>query len=102
MTKDNIVKSKEERPRFVVSRSIQNVFAQIIDDKKGHTLIGISSKTLKKGRANTDVAKLLGEKIGEEAVKIGIKKVVFDRSGKPYHGRIKAVADGARSKGLEF
>ncbi len=91
-----------ERPRLVVSRSLNNVFAQIIDDSSGATLIGLSSTSLNKGRANVEISGILGETIAELAVKKGIKKVVFDRGDRVYHGRIKAVAEGARKKGLEF
>ena len=91
-----------DRPRLVVSRSLNNVFAQIIDDTTGTTIVGLSSISLKKGRANVALSETLGEAIAELAVKKGIKKVVFDRGGHIYHGRIKAVAEGARKKGLEF
>ncbi len=90
-----------ERPRLTVTRSLNNVYAQIIDDISGKTILGVSSSVLKQ-RANKEVSFKVGEMIAEKATGQGIKKVVFDRAGKVYHGRIKAVADGARSKGLEF
>ncbi len=92
----------DERPRLVVSRSLNNLYAQIIDDRKGTTLIGISSLSLKLGRGNVSVALKLGEAIADKALALGINKVVFDRAGRIYCGRIKAVAEGARKKGLQF
>ena len=97
-----VIIGTSDRPRLVVSRSLNNVFAQIIDDSNGNTLVGLSSLSLKKGRANVKVAENLGEAIAEMAVNKGITKVVFDRGNHVYHGRIKAVAIGARNKGLEF
>jgi large subunit ribosomal protein L18 len=91
-----------DRPRLVVSRSLNNIYAQIIDDMSGTTLVGLSSIALKKGRANVALAGTLGETVAELALKKGVKKVVFDRGEYIYHGRIKAVAEGARKKGLEF
>lgn len=84
------------RPRLCVVKSNANLFAQVIDDEAGKTLVGI--------RAKKDVtsAKQLGEKIGELAKKQKIERVVFDRGSSKYHGSIKAVADGARTAGLEF
>ncbi len=96
------IKGTSERPRLVVSKSLNNVYAQVIDDNLSKTLVGISSLSLDNGRANVKNSTILGEKIAEEAIKLGIKKVVFDRGDCIYHGRIKAVADGARNKGLEF
>ena len=90
-----------DRPRMIVSRSLNNVYVQIIDDENDKTLLGISSLILKQ-RANKDVSFKVGELVGEKAISLGIKSVVFDRAGRIYHGRIKAVADGARSKGLQF
>lgn len=97
-----IIIGSSDRPRLVVSRSLNNVYAQIIDDTTGTTLVGVSSLALKKGRGNVKLAETLGEVVAELAVKKGIKKVVFDRGEHIYHGRIKAVAEGARNKGLEF
>ncbi|MDD5455610.1 MAG: 50S ribosomal protein L18 [Candidatus Margulisbacteria bacterium] len=96
------IKGQADRPRLVVSKSLKNIYAQIIDDTAGKTLIGISSASLKKGRGNIKVADMLGELIATQALEKGIKKVVFDRAGHIYHGRIKAVAEAARKKGLEF
>lgn len=97
-----------ERPRLVVSRSIRNISAQVVDDTTHRTLFGISSlsKDLREVVANAkskvEVAKIVGKAIGEEAKKRNITKVVFDRNGYLYHGRVKALADGAREAGLEF
>ena len=94
-------------PRLNVYRSASNIYAQIIDDKNGHTLV--SSNTLQKdiaelvsGKTNCEVAFITGKMLAEKAVKSGIKKVVFDRSGYIYTGRVKQLAEGAREGGLEF
>ena len=90
-------------PRLSVFRSNSQIFAQLIDDEKGTTLVSSSSLSLKlKNGGNTEGAKLVGKDIAEKAIKAKIKKVVFDRSGYLYHGRIKALADAAREAGLEF
>ncbi|HOJ93063.1 MAG TPA: 50S ribosomal protein L18 [Dictyoglomaceae bacterium] len=96
-----------ERPRLAVYKSLRYIYAQIIDDTKGYTLVSASSleKELKGQLKSTDdmeAAKLVGEVIAERALEKGIKKVVFDRGGFLYHGRIKAFADSARARGLEF
>lgn len=85
-----------ERPRLSVFRSNRGLFAQIIDDTKGKTLVSISAK-----KADREVS-LAGELLAKAALKAKIKKVVFDKSGYRYHGRVKAFADGARKGGLEF
>ncbi len=97
----------ESRPRLCVYRSTSNIYAQIIDDTKGVTLVSASS--LEKDLANslngknkTEVATFIGETIAKRAIEANIKSVVFDRAGYLYTGRVKAVADGARSAGLEF
>ena len=95
----------KEMPRLNVFRSNGNIFAQIIDDEKGTTLISASSidKDLDlAGKNKTEQAKLVGEKLGKLATGKGIKNVVFDRAGYQYTGRVKALADGARDAGLEF
>lgn len=91
-------------PRLVASRSNKNIYAQLIDDQGKKTLIGIISAKLssEKKKKKTDLAFLLGQTVARLALKKGIKKVVFDRSGYKYHGRIKAVAEGARKGGLQF
>ena len=96
-----------ERPRLAVFRSLGHIYAQIIDDVKGETLVAGSSldgevKTKKNGDSKTEVAKLVGTMVGKRATKAGIATVVFDRGGYKYHGRVKALADGAREGGLVF
>lgn len=90
------VKGSEERPRLNVYRSLKHIYAQIIDDGTGRTLVSTSSG------GNISAAKLAGEKIASSALALGIKKVVFDRGGYLFHGRVKALAESARGKGLEF
>ena len=95
----------EAKPRLNVFRSNANITAQIIDDTKGVTLVSASTleKDLKiKNGGNVEAAKLVGKDIAEKAIKAGIKKIVFDRSGYLYHGRVSALADAAREAGLEF
>ncbi len=96
-----------ERPRLCVYRSLENTYCQLIDDFAGKTLA--SSSTLQKDirekiryGGNKAAAELVGEKIAEEARKIGIQKVVFDRGGYKFHGRVKALAESARKNNLEF
>jgi large subunit ribosomal protein L18 len=90
-----------ERPRLNVYRSLNHIYAQVIDDQKGETLVSASSIKAKTG-GNIAAAKEIGKAVAELAVAKGIKKVVFDRGGYLYHGRIKALADAAREAGLEF
>ncbi len=96
-----------ERPRFVIYRSLNNVYAQLIDDVSRKTICSVSSisKDVKgdsEKRTKTDKSKLIGKKIAEKALENKIKKVVFDRNGYLYHGRVKSIADAAREAGLEF
>jgi large subunit ribosomal protein L18 len=93
-----------ERPRLVVFRSNKHIYAQIIDDLAGATLASASTLALEgeNMRLTIDNAKLVGKRVAEEAIKKSITSVVFDRNGFVYHGRIKAVADGAREGGLNF
>jgi large subunit ribosomal protein L18 len=96
-----------ERPRLCVYRSLSNIFAQIIDDVSGMTLVSASTldKELKAAfpnGSNKDAAKAVGEAVGKKAVEKGIETVCFDRGGFLYHGRVKELADGARSAGLKF
>ena len=90
-----------ERPRLNVYRSLNHIYAQVIDDQTGQTLVSASSIKAKTG-GNIAAAKEIGKAVAEKAVAKGIKKVVFDRGGFLYHGRIKALADAAREAGLEF
>ena len=90
-------------PRLNVFRSNSQIFAQIIDDENGTTLVSSSSVELKiKNGGNVEGATLVGKDIAEKAKKKNIEKVVFDRGGYLYHGRVKALADAARENGLEF
>jgi large subunit ribosomal protein L18 len=92
-----------ERPRLNVYRSLNHIYAQVIDDRNGVTLVSASTLALKaKSGGNVAAAKEIGKAVAERAVEKGIKKVVFDRGGFLYHGRIKALADAAREAGLEF
>lgn len=101
------IKGTSERPRLSVYRSNENIYAQIIDDTSAKTLVACSTLdrsvklNLSAGR-NCDAAKLTGEKLAELSLKKNIKKIVFDRGPYLYHGRIKALADGARASGLQF
>lgn len=96
------------RPRLVVSKSLRGLFVQLIDDEASKTLVSVNSKTVDpKGDAGGRIAKvaaafILGKAIADKAKAAGITAVVFDRSGHRYHGRVQAVADGARDGGLEF
>jgi large subunit ribosomal protein L18 len=92
-----------ERPRLNVYRSLNHIYAQVIDDQKGETLVSVSTmETKSKTGGNIAAAKEIGKAVAEKAVAKGIKKVVFDRGGYLYHGRVKALADAAREAGLEF
>lgn len=94
-----------ERPRLSVFRSNTNIYAQIIDDLKGVTLASASSLELSEAkRENTNIADAaeVGKKVAERAKEAGVTKVVFDRNGYLYHGKVKALADGAREGGLQF
>ena len=99
----NKISGTSECPRLNVFRSNSHIFAQIINDEKGTTLVSSSSVELKiKNGGNVEGAKLVGKDIAEKAKKSGITKVVFDRGGYQYHGRVKALAEAARENGLEF
>lgn len=99
------IKGTEERPRLNVYRSNKHIYAQVIDDSTGKTLAAAStkSKELADGKVKkAEASKKVGELVAKLAIAKGISKVVFDRSGYIYHGRIKALADGARAAGLQF
>ena len=101
----NKVSGTSELPRLCVFRSLKNISVQIIDDKKGVTLVSASSldKDLNiKNGGNIEASKLVGALVAKKAKKAKIEKVVFDRGGYLYHGRVKALADAARENGLEF
>ena len=92
-----------ERPRLCVFRSAKHIYAQLIDDEKGKTIMSANNQKLKKGKkSKIDMAKEVGKLIAKKALEKKIEKVVFDRSGYQYHGRVKAVAEGAREGGLKF
>ncbi len=97
----NNVVGTPERPRLNVFRSNTAIYVQVIDDQNQNTLTSANSKELKLG-ANIEAATAVGKAVAEKALKLGIKKVVFDRGGYLYHGRVKALADAARAAGLEF
>jgi large subunit ribosomal protein L18 len=97
------ISGTSEAPRLCVYRSNKNIEAQIIDDVKGTTLVASSSMALRlQNGSNIDAAKLVGKDIAEKALAKGLKKIVFDRSGYIYHGRVKALAEAAREAGLDF
>ncbi len=101
------VRGTRERPRLSVYRSLSHIYAQVIDDDAGHTLAAASdleapTRTKSNGKRKTEVAKLVGELVAERARESGVSEVVFDRGGYQYHGRLKALADGARESGLKF
>jgi large subunit ribosomal protein L18 len=101
------VSGTPERPRLAVYRSLDHIYAQVIDDHSGKTLASASSadsETRKnlKGGGNVAAAKVIGKAVAERAKAAGVSKVVFDRGGYKYHGRVKALADAAREAGLQF
>lgn len=99
----NKISGTSDRPRLSVFKSNKGIYAQLIDDLSGHTLAASSSEDVgQKGKINNDVSKLVGKKIAEKAMQSGLATCVFDRGGYPYHGRVKALAEGAREGGLKF
>ena len=94
------VKGTLERPRLVVFRSDKHIYAQLVNDATQRTIVSVSDQGFAGKKSEKSVA--VGKKIAEKAKAAGISKVVFDRAGYQYHGRVKAVADGAREGGLEF
>jgi large subunit ribosomal protein L18 len=105
------VEGTPDRPRLSVFRSVAHIYAQVVDDRAGRTLAAASSldpeiKTqaagAAKGKRKTEAGKLVGQLVARRAKEHGVSRVVFDRGGYMYHGRVKAVADGAREGGLEF
>lgn len=101
MRKKKIV-GDANRPRLAVYRSLTNIYGQVIDDTAGTTLVAGSSLKLKKKGTKSEIAKEIGKEIAKAALAKGINTVVFDRGGFPYHGRVKALAEGAREGGLKF
>ncbi|MEX1255920.1 MAG: 50S ribosomal protein L18 [Dehalococcoidia bacterium] len=101
------VRGTAQRPRLAVYRSLSHIYAQVIDDDAGQTLAAASdleatTKAQLNGKRKMDVAKLVGQLVAERAKERGVGEVVFDRAGYQYHGRVKALADGARESGLTF
>lgn len=96
------VSGTAERPRLCVYRSGKHMYAQIIDDAKGSTVLSASSLSLKSDKSGKELAAQVGKEVAKLATGKGIKTVVFDRNGFIYHGRVKALADGAREGGLNF
>ncbi|MDP1621912.1 MAG: 50S ribosomal protein L18 [Bacteroidales bacterium] len=100
-----IIQGTPDRPRMTVFRSSKAIYVQLIDDQAGKTLV--SSSSLEKGMKDqkgtkTEIAKAVGKHVAEKALQTGIEKVVFDRNGYLYHGRVKSLADAAREGGLKF
>ncbi|MBN1384945.1 MAG: 50S ribosomal protein L18 [Elusimicrobia bacterium] len=92
-----------DRPRMLFQKSNKYIYVQFLDDTKGKTLLSISTKVLKlKNSANIKAAVLLGENAGKKAISMGIKQVVFDRSGYIYHGKVRSFADAVRASGVKF
>jgi large subunit ribosomal protein L18 len=102
------VRGTSDRPRLTVFRSLKAIYAQLVDDQEQKTLISVSSLSknlsseIKKVNGKIEAAKIVGKAVGEEAKKRKIEAVVFDRNGYLYHGRVKALAEGAREAGLKF
>ena len=101
------VSGTSERPRLTVYRSLNQIYAQVIDDRAGTTLVSASSidkeaRKDTKGGGNVATAKIIGRIVAERAIAAGITKVVFDRGGYRYHGRVEALANAAREAGLKF
>ena len=101
------VHGTSDKPRLCVYRSLSHIYAQVRDDERGHTIAAASdveaaARGAAKGKEKSDVAKLVGELIGKRAKEQGVSTVVFDRGGYQFHGRVKALATGAREAGLKF
>jgi large subunit ribosomal protein L18 len=101
------VSGTAERPRLNVCRSLYHIYGQVIDDTTGHTLLSASTvdhqvRSMVEGKNKTEQAQIVGQVLARRALDKGIKRVVFDRGGWAYHGRVKALATGARQEGLEF
>ncbi len=105
-TKDK-VRGTGSKPRLVIFKSLKNIYVQLIDDEKQSTILSVSTLNKEqfgklKSKKNKDAAKKIGELVAEKLLEKGIKKVVFDRNGYKYHGKVKFFADAARQKGLIF
>ena len=98
----NKVSGTAQQPRLAVFRSNKHIYAQIIDDTVGRTLVAASTLEFEAEGTKTEAAKQVGDLVAKKALEKGIKQVVFDRGGNIYHGRIQALAEGAREAGLDF
>jgi len=98
----NKISGTAERPRLSVFKSNKAIYAQIIDDVAGHTLVATSSQEIGAKALNIDSAKEVGKNLAEKASANGVEEVIFDRGGYVYHGKVKALAEGAREGGLKF
>jgi large subunit ribosomal protein L18 len=101
------VSGSPDRPRLNIYRSLSEIYVQVIDDESGNTMVSASSidrelRKKMKGKTKTEQAQIVGNTVAERAKSLGIAKVVFDRAGYKYIGRVKALADGAREGGLQF
>jgi len=101
------IQGTKDKPRLCVYKSLEQIYAQLVDDLEGRVVTGVSSltkevKSALKNGGNVEAAKKVGEAIGKKAVGMGITQVIFDRNGFKYHGRIKALAESAREAGLKF
>jgi large subunit ribosomal protein L18 len=97
------IQGTAQRPRLSVYKSNKATYAQLINDEQGHTLVAFSSTLLNIEEGNpVDKARMVGEHLAKQAITKGIEEIVFDRSGYIYHGRVKALAEGARAQGLKF
>jgi len=102
-----VVFGTAQAPRLTTFRSLKNIYAQIIDDETGNTIVSANTMSEKlsdsgKSGSNIDAAKVIGEAIAKKAIEVGIREVKFDRNGYRYHGRVKALAESAREAGLAF
>ena len=96
------INGSDVRPRVSLYKSNKSIYSQIIDDVKGNTLVSCSSNEIKKKGINISISKEVGLVLAKKAISVGIKNVVFDRSGYKYHGKVKSFAEGAREGGLKF
>ncbi len=101
-TRNRVRKAARGKPRLSVHRSLKHIYAQIIDDEQGITLVASSSQVVETKGRKTDVAREVGRELAKKALAKGITEVVFDRGPYKYHGRVKALAEGAREGGLKF
>ena len=98
----NKIEGTTDKPRLSVFKSNKAIYAQIIDDSKGHTVMSASSSELGDKSVTVEASKSVGKKLAEKALAGGVERIVFDRNGYIYHGKIKALAEGAREGGLKF